>query len=297
MAPQERRPAASRRSHRSHKAESTLMTIADFDLACSATALLVYPIKACAGMPVQELELGAHGVVGDREWAIVNAQGETTWQGAHPRLALVHPRVTPAGLRLEAPGAVPIEVPAATHLAPCTVRMWSDIGARHDTFDAADAGDAVAAWLEAVAGAPLRLVRLGEAALAREGTNALHLVFAPSIAAVEAQFGSTDARRFRPNIVLTLPAGDGDEFIEESLEALDWQGEAATRLEITAPCVRCVVPNVDPATARVDDGFLDTLARLSQQRRPGATVFGIYARGPAGARLRVGDTARMVLAF
>jgi len=40
-----------------------------------------------------------------------------------------------------------------------------------------------------------------------------------------------------------------------------------------------------------------TLTRLSQQRRPGATVFGIYARGAAGARLRVGDAARMVLAL
>ncbi len=272
------------------------MLIADFDFACSATALMVYPIKACAGLPVQELVLGAHGVVGDREWAIVNAQGETTWQGAHPRLALVHPRVTPTGLRLEAPGAAAIELPADFPLARCRVKMWNDLGARHDTFDAADAGDAVAAWLETVAGAPLRLVRLGEAALAREGTNALHLVFAPSIAAVEAQFGGTDARRFRPNIVLAMPEGAGNEFIEESLEALEW-GPDATRLEITAPCIRCVVPNVDPASARVDEGFLDTLARLSQQRRPGATVFGIYARGPVGARLRVDDTARLVLAF
>ena len=39
------------------------------------------------------------------------------------------------------------------------------------------------------------------------------------------------------------------------------------------------------------------LMRLSQQRRPAATVSGIYARGAAGVRLHVGDTARMVLAF
>ena len=273
------------------------MTIADFDLACSATALMTYPIKACAGVPVQELVLGARGVAGEREWAIVDAQGETTWQGAYPRLALVHPRVTPAGLRLEAPGGGAVEVPADAALAARQVKMWSDLHARHETFDAADAGDAVAAWLQGVTGAPLRLVRLGEAALAREGTNALHLVFAPSVAAVQAQWGATDVRRFRPNIVLAMPAGGGDAFLEESLEALEWQGEAATRLEITAPCVRCVVPNVDPASARVDDGFLDTLARLSQQRRPGATVFGLYARAAAGTRLRVGDTARMVLAF
>jgi uncharacterized protein YcbX len=273
------------------------MTIADYDLACSATALMTYPVKACAGVPVRELVLGARGVAGEREWAIVDAQGETTWQGAHPRLAFVHPRVTPAGLRLETPGAAAVEVPPDARLAPCRVRMWSDLHARHETFDAADAGDAVAAWLQGVVGAPLRLVRLGEAALAREGTNALHLVFAPSVAAVEAQWGRTDVRRFRPNIVLAMPAGDGNAFFEENLEALEWLGQPATRLEITAPCVRCVVPNVDPDSARVDDGFLDTLARLSQQRRPGATVFGIYARGAAGARLRVGDTARMVLAF
>ena len=41
----------------------------------------------------------------------------------------------------------------------------------------------------------------------------------------------------------------------------------------------------------------DALTRLSQRRRPGATVFGVYARCAAGARLRVGDTARMELAF
>ncbi len=274
------------------------MTIADLDLACSVAALAFYPIKACAGVPVQALELDARGgAAGDREWAIVNAQGEVTWQGAHARLALVHPRVTPAGLRLGAHGFEEIAVAPPAELTACNIRIWSDLHARHESFDAADAGDAVAAWLEEVVGAPLRLVRLGDAALAREGTNALHLVFSPSIAAVDALWGATDPRRFRPNIVLTMAQADGNEFFEESLAALDWQGDAALHLQVTAPCVRCVVPNVDPASARVDDGFLDTLARLSRQRRPGGTVFGIYARGPAGARLRVGDTAGMVLAF
>jgi uncharacterized protein YcbX len=279
-------------------------TIANFALACAATALIVYPIKACAGMPVQELELDAGGgAVGDRGWAIVNAAGEVAWQGSHPRLALVHPRVTGVRLSLGAPGIGEIAAPADDALAPRQVKIWNDLGARHDIFDAADAGDAVAAWLERVAGAPLRLVRLGDAARRREGTNALHLVFSPSVAAVDAQLASAgrppaDPRRYRPNIVLSAPASDGVEFIEDSLEALEWMGVAAsTRLEITAPCVRCVVPNVDPASAGVDDTVGDALARLSQQRRPGATVFGVYARGPAGARLRVGDAARMVLAF
>jgi uncharacterized protein YcbX len=274
-------------------------SIADLDLACAATALYVYPIKACAAMPVQEIELDARGgAVGDRGWAIVDAEGAVTWQGAHSRLALVHPRLAGAGLRLHAPGLEDIATP--TGLSPCRARIWNDLAARHDEFDAADAGDAVAAWLERAVGAPLRLVRLGEPALAREGTNALHLVFAPSVAAVDAQRAAdglppADPLRYRPNVVLS---GALDEFVEESVASLTWNGATgATPLEVTAPCIRCVVPNVDPVSAQVDETVGDALARLSQQRRPGATAFGVYARGAAGARLRVGDTARLELAF
>jgi uncharacterized protein YcbX len=274
-------------------------TLADFDLACRAAALHVYPIKACAGVAVDELQLDARGgAVGDRGWAIVDAQGAVTWLGSHPRLALVQPAFAGAGLVLGAPETDSIETP--THLAPCDVKIWSDVHGRHEIFAAADAGDAVAAWLQRVTGAPLRLVRLGDAAHARDGNNALHLVFTPSLAAVRAAWTAQaiDVRRFRPNIVLALPA-DGNEFVEESLEALAWQrdGRDDARLDVTAPCIRCVVPNVDPASARVDGSLLDTLAGLSLQRRPGGTVFGIYARGAAGTRLRVGDVARMVPAF
>ena len=278
------------------------MTIADLSLACTSTALYLYPIKACAAMPVQEIVLDAGGwATGDRAWAIVNERGEVTWQGDHPRLALVQPGLAGAGLQLHASGVDPVTTPDA--LAPRRVKIWSDLSAHHAMFDAADAGDAVAAWLERVVGAPLRLVRLSDAARTREGNNALHLVFSASIAAVDAQLasaglGPADPRRYRPNIVLSAPAGEGVEFIEESLEALEWRGaEATSRLEITAPCVRCPVPNVDPESAAVEPVVGDTLARLSQQRRPGGTVFGVYARGPAGACLRMGDTARMALAF
>lgn len=281
-------------------------SLADLGLACAASALFVYPVKACAGMPVDELVLDTRGgAVGDRGWAIVNERGEVTWQGEFPRLALVHPNTTGAGLRLGAEGAGGVATPEPGGLAPCRVKMWNAGAGRHDVFDAADAGDAVAAWLRQVVGAPVRLVRLGQAALARDGTNALHLVFAPSVQAIDSQLAAAgrpaaDARRYRPNILLAMPPGDdGLAFVEESLAALDWGAAAGPlRLEVTAPCVRCPVPNVDPVSGAVDESVLDTLARLSRQRRgDGATVFGVYARGPAGARLRVGDSARMVLAF
>ncbi len=279
-------------------------SLTDFDLACTATALYVHPIKACAPLAVDELVLDARGgAAGDREWAVIDAEGAVTWQGSHARLALVHPAFEGAGLRLRASGHADIATPPT--LAPRRVKIWSDLAAAHEEFDAADAGDAVAGWLSRVAGAPLRLVRLGDDALGRAGTSALHLVFSPSVAAVDGALAAAgrapaDPRRYRPNIVLSVPpGGDGVEFIEESLEALEWQQPAGPlHLPITAPCVRCPVPNVDPVTADVDATVVDTLAALARARRAdGAVVFGMYARGPAGARLRVGETARMVVAF
>ena len=111
-------------------------SIADFSPSCAATALYVYPVKSCAGLAVQELELDERGgAVGDRGWAIVDAEGAVTWLGSHPRLALVHPHVADGRLGLRASGADEIAVPAAATLAPCQVKIWSDLAARHETFE------------------------------------------------------------------------------------------------------------------------------------------------------------------
>ncbi len=277
-----------------------------FDLDAVATALFVYPVKACAGVAVDALALDERGgAVGDRRWAIVNAEGEVTWQGAHPRLALVRPRPTATRLALDAHGFASVDAPPAAGLQARRVKIWNDAHACHDTFEAADAGDAVAAWLADVVGADLRLVRLGERAVARDGPAALHVVFAESMAAVDGHLEAAggpraDSRRYRPNIVLAAAAGQAfDAFVEDTLRALEWQARPGpTRLEITSPCIRCVVPNVDPATARVDPATLQALEDLAQRRHPGGpTTFGVYARGAAGARLQVGDGVRLELAF
>jgi uncharacterized protein YcbX len=280
--------------------------IADFNLDAVATVLFVYPVKACAGVPVETLALDERGgAVGDRRWAVVDAKGEVTWQGACPRLALVQPRPTAAGLALTADGFADVDTPPEHALRACSVKIWNDALARHDTFDAADAGDAVAAWLAEVVGAGLRLIRLGDQAVTRDGPAALHVVLAASAAAVDAHLGAAghppaDLRRYRPNIVLSAAAGQSfDAFVEDTVQAFEWQGRASpTRLEITSPCIRCVVPNVDPASARVEPATLQALQDLSQRRHPGGpTTFGVYARGVAGARLRAGDSVRLELAF
>jgi uncharacterized protein YcbX len=283
----------------------------DVPLAAVATGLFVYPVKACAALAVDALVLDARGAaVGDRGWAIVDAEGIVTWQGSHPRLARVAPRFVAEGdaahgrLALSTPGLPDVVVPPEAALAPCTARILDEGTGVHEPFEALDAGDAVARWLAQATGAALRLVRLGEAARTRAGMNALHLVFESSIAAVDAELAAAgapgaDRRRYRPNVVLGGTAAPLDPFVEESVEAIAWEHQGvASQLVVTAPCVRCTVPNVDPATGTSDPATGDALAVLSQRRRPGQPVaFGIYARGEPGARLALGDPAVLTLAF
>jgi uncharacterized protein YcbX len=300
--------------------------LADVPLAAVATALYLYPVKACAGVAVDALEIDERGAAaGDRHWAIVDDGGVVTWLGSHPRLALVTPRFlaageprrgatgatgatgptgADAGLLLSAPGIAPVATQPVAALPGREIRIWNERTCVHDVFPAADAGDAVAAWLAQVTGAPLRLVRLGGAAIAREGPSALHLVFTDSVAAVDAELAaqghaSADPRRYRPNVVLAGAGAALDPFLEDTLEAITWTGHGTrTRLAVTSLCIRCVVPNVDPVTSAVSDAPLHTLATLAARRRPGApTSFGIYARGEPGTRLALHDTAGLTIAF
>src|SRR3954468_13926619 len=83
----------------------------------------VYPVKSCGAMPVDELVFDRWGgAEGDRRWAVVDTSGSVTWQGAHPRLALVRPRIAGDVLALRAPGHEPLDVRDES-LAACEVGM------------------------------------------------------------------------------------------------------------------------------------------------------------------------------
>lgn len=51
----------------------------------------VYPIKSCAGFAPNSWPLGANGLLYDREWALVDAEGAVLTQKKLPRLAAIRP--------------------------------------------------------------------------------------------------------------------------------------------------------------------------------------------------------------
>jgi uncharacterized protein len=270
--------------------------------AVRVSALYLYPVKGCAAMAVDSLQIDRWGgAQGDRRWAIVNADGEVTWQGAFPRLVLIVPRWTEGELRLDAPGQPSLRVPD-DGLRPCTVRIWNDPSARLDPFDGHDAGDDASAWVSAVVGAPLRLVRLGDDAVGRGNANRLHVVSRASCDEVGAQLqhaAQASLLRYRPNIVLDGPDARLQPFAEDHLQAMRWHdGAREEALEVGSRCVRCVVPNVDPATGDSDERVLAALATLSAQRFPGEPVcFGSYGRARPGSRLVRGQAVALDFSF
>jgi uncharacterized protein YcbX len=268
------------------------------DLVARIAQLWRYPVKSCAGEAVDALTLDADGwPAGDRGWGVVDAGGELTWMGAHPRLALVSAAFTPDGLALRAEGrALTVPLDGGDELS---ARGWNGERQDFDTLQCWDAGDDAAALLLATTGERLRLVRLSHEAQRRPFLNPLHVVSDASLQAWQqaiAQPLTGFAQRARPNIV--LQAEDGGElppFIEDIVTEARI---GALTLSRTSVCVRCVMPTVDPATGEPQPVALDALTRLSAERAPGAPVqFGVYARGSGAGVLRVGEQVELTLDF
>ena len=266
-------------------------------------ALNIYPVKSCRGIALDAARLTAAGFEFDREWMIVEPDGEFVTQRELPRLALIATRLGATALQLEAPGMPALQV-ALDPAAPRErrkVRVWRDI------VDALDESEAAAIWLSEFLGLPLRLVRFAPEAkrlsnkeFTREHDGyakfadgyALLAISTASLADLNRRLAEKSAaalpmNRFRPNIV---PDGDDlgpyDEDRMLSLRA----GDVA--LKPVKPCTRCQITTTDQQTAEIPSAEpLLTLATYRVNEALGGIAFGqnlIVLEG-AGSSLRVGD--------
>ena len=98
--------------------------------------------------------------------------------------------------------------------------------------------------------------------------------------------GRFEIRRFRPNIVVQLASG------EKGFPENAWIGHTlavgeALRLNITAPCGRCVMTTLAQGDLLNDPGILRTAALQNR-----ANV-GVYAAVVQGGTIRRGDLVRL----
>lgn len=273
-------------------------------------ALWLYPIKGCRGFNVPTAALAPTGLevkgIGDREWVVVDDQGEFLSQRELPKMALIETRLTADSLRLKAPGMLQLDVPFESEGDILKVRVWNDEVA------AVTQGEIADAWFSQFLGLPCRLMRFDPEALRISKHKYTGAVSAPykfadafsllicstaSLADLNSRLvakgqAEISIERFRPNIVLR-----GVEAFDE--DYIDYLTIGGARLRVVKPCVRCTVPNVNPASGEAGFEPADTLAVYRNDAQAGGITFGVNAivESGAGAALSAGDVAEVSLRF
>ncbi len=250
------------------------------------TGLFVYPIKSCAGHAVGTWMFDELGLVGDRSYMVVDADGVFLTQREAPKLATVRADPGEERMRVVTPDGSAQAIPGAQR----EITVWEHRG------PALDCGDEVAELLMLHLGRPCRLVTVAPEHDRPTSRGAGQVGFAdgyPLLIATEASLAELNARmpsplpmnRFRPNLVVA-----GSAAFEED----DWLrievGDIA--LDVVKPCARCAITRVDQATGVRGDGEpLRTLGTFRKAK--GGVMFGQNAVHRALGELRVGDEVRV----
>jgi hypothetical protein len=255
-------------------------------------SLHLHPLKSCAQLDVDALDITPRGPAGDRRWLVVD--GEDRFVTARQRSEMVGIRALPLddGLRIEAPGLPTLHVAFPRADAPRRhVAIW------RDRVDAIDAGDEAAAWLTRYLGSTARLVHMDDAAhravdpaFAHAGDEVAFADAYPLMVISQAALDGLNARlaapvpiaRFRPNIVVggsTPHAEDG------------WRRVRIGEVEFEAakPCTRCVFTTIDPATMTRDPAGEPLRTLTGYRRTPAGVTFGMNLIPRGVGTVRAGD--------
>lgn len=235
----------------------------------TVSELNYYPIKSCGGIRAEFAEITARGFQYDREWMLVDEDGEFFTQRDNAKMALVSPAVNEKGLVLNAPGMPELVVPhlngghreALSDKRPVVV--WSDV------CDGVDQGDEASEWLSSFLDMRCRLVRMASGYVRQvDQEYALRpsdqvgfadgfpflLISDESLADLNARLQEpVPMNRFRPNIVVK----GCDPFDEDKWKTIRI---GAITFDVVKPCARCAITTINQKTSERGQEPLKTLS-------------------------------------
>jgi uncharacterized protein YcbX len=126
----------------------------------------------------------------------------------------------------------------------------------------------------------------------------IHLLATATLQALQAAYpeGRFAVQRFRPNI-LVESAADEQGFTESAWLDKTLAIGDEVRLEVIAPCIRCVMTTLAQGDLPADPGILRTIARHNRVNFPGYGALpcaGVYASVARGGVIRRGDPVRFI---
>jgi hypothetical protein len=244
----------------------------------TVSGLAIAPVKGMRLQGVSEVQLGQHGVIGDREFLVIGEDGKLLLTSRVPELLQVEPawdRVQNV-LTLGFPdGDVVRDTP---ELGPAaTTRMYDgrEIPGR---IIPGPLGAALSGYL----GRPVHLFKRAPEHIGNDD-QPVTLMSEASLRALAAEFNGTapDSRRFRMTITIT----GTDAWAEHA-----WIGQGVAVgevvLRVVAPVPRCVVTTRNPESGATDARILHALVRL---RGKDHITFGVWCEILSPGRIQVGD--------
>ncbi len=263
----------------------------------SLAAIVIYPLKSCAGVSLQSAAVEPRGLRGDRRWMLVDEGGRFITGRQAPSLVRVHAEVgAEDDLRLRAPGMPPLEVPRPDGGLRVDSEVWGS------AVNAADAGSEAAEWFSRYLDRPARLLyadeRMQRAPEAEYSLPGDQVAFADGYPLLLLSQAAADElssragrelgwRRFRPNLVVEgVPAHAEDRWKQIRI--------GSVLFDVVKPCTRCVFTTIDPDSGAAEsDG--EPLRTLKDYRRGGGGIsFGQNLIARSGGEVRCGDRVEVI---
>lgn len=256
--------------------------------------IFVYPVKSLAGIQVEEWDVVETGLKYDRQWMLIDEQGQFLSQRRLPKMALIHTKLTNSELILSAPN---VENFVLSLESQSDVIIKSSVW--EDCCDARHVSNEADAWFSDVLGTFCQLVYLPietkrgvDLKYATENDRTSFsdgfpflIVSKNSLNALNSELENfVEMARFRPNLVISGCEAYAEDFWREITI-----GEIAFRLP--KPCSRCSVPSINPHTAEITKEPLTTLSRLRKWQNK--IYFGQNALHNQNGKLKSGDAVEI----
>lgn len=276
------------------------------------TSLSIYPIKSFHGISLNDSLLQTEGLQYDRNWMIVDGNGEFVTQREIEKLAQIQVAVKGSHLILDHSSCAPFELPIAqSQGSTIRVKVWDDI------CEAFDEGVEVSRWLTSAVGkwngGELRLVRFSHHVkrpvdpryMTGDSANTAFSDGYPYLIAstesllllnqriVKGGSNAIPMSRFRPNIVLSSLEPFEEDRIRHVVASNDQY-----QLTIRKPCQRCKVTTIDQETGLVADPKepLRTLSKMNSYPDRKGAFFGQNATLTMGenSSIQIGDEVKVL---
>lgn len=249
----------------------------------TVAGLFRYPLKSGRRVELFEAEIVETGIVGDREYMVIEPDGTLVSQREVNELALLESQEVIAACE------------ATGDLVPAKVFSWNGLGE--------DQGDTVATILSRRLGRDVRVVRFPRnhrRATGRGGGSTMYADGYPLLVASTRSLAEVNSwldepvpmERFRPSIVLD---GLDEPFIEDDIASLTI-GEV--HIDMVKLCGRCVMTTIDQESADKGREPLRTLGKrrvLPQFGGGREIMFAVNAVPRSSGTIRLGDEVQVTM--